>query len=234
MFCSKDMMRMSGAIGLPVPGIVLKLTPVDGKLEARLKGPSITQGYWRQPDTTAASFDEEGFYKLGDAVRFADPDDPRKGFFFDGRISEDFKLLTGTWVRVGLLRASLLHVFGAYIKDVVIAGHQQDDISILIFPDFDALKALSPDLAGATPAEIASHGEVRALFREKLKEAAAASTGSSTRVERALLMVEPPSIDGHEITDKGSINQRAVLERRAALVDELYSLPLSPRIITLG
>ena len=234
MFCSKDMMRMSGAIGLPVPGIVLKLTPVDGKLEARLKGPSITQGYWRQPDTTAASFDEEGFYKLGDAVRFADPDDPRKGFFFDGRISEDFKLLTGTWVRVGLLRASLLHVFGAYAKDVVIAGHQQDDISILIFPDFEALKTLSPDLASATGDEIVSHGEVRALFRKKLEEAAAASTGSSTRVERALLMVEPPSIDGHEITDKGSINQRAVLERRAALVDELYSLPLSPRIITLG
>jgi feruloyl-CoA synthase len=233
MFCTKDMVRSSGAIGLPVPGIELKLTPVDGKLEARLKGPSITQGYWRQPDTTAASFDEEGYYKLGDAVRFADPAEPLKGFFFDGRISEDFKLLTGTWVRVGMLRASLLHIFGSYAKDVVIAGHEQDDVSILIFPDFEALQALSADLAGAGPQEIVSHGETRALFRKKLEEAAAASTGSSNRVERAILMVEPPSIDGHEITDKGSINQRAVLARRAALVEELYSTPLSPRVIAV-
>ena len=147
LFCTKEMMRSSGAIGLPVPGIEMKLAPVDGKLEARLKGPSITQGYWRQPDTTAASFDEEGYYKLGDAVRFADPDEPLKGFFFDGRISEDFKLSTGTWVRVGMLRASLLSVFGGYAKDVVIAGHEQDDIAILIFPDFEALRALTGDLA---------------------------------------------------------------------------------------
>ena len=231
LFCTKEMARSSGAIGLPVPGVEMKLAPVDGKLEARLKGPSITQGYWRQPDTTAASFDEEGYYKLGDAVRFADPDEPLKGFFFDGRISEDFKLSTGTWVRVGMLRASLLAVFGGSVKDVVIAGHEQDDIAILIFPDFEALRALSPDLAAASPEEIVSHGATRALFREKLKEAAAASTGSSNRVERAILLVEPPSIDGHEITDKGSINQRAVLARRAALVKELYSGTPSPRVL---
>jgi feruloyl-CoA synthase len=114
---------------------------------------------------------------------------------------------------------------------VVIAGHEQDDIAILIFPDFEALRALSPDLAAASPEEIVSHGATRALFREKLKEAAAASTGSSNRVERAILLVEPPSIDGHEITDKGSINQRAVLARRAALVKELYSGTPSPRVL---
>ena len=233
LFCTKEMMRSSGAIGLPVPGIEMKLAPVDGKLEARLKGPSITQGYWRQPDTTAASFDEEGYYKLGDAVRFADPDEPLKGFFFDGRISEDFKLSTGTWVRVGMLRASLLSVFGGYAKDVVIAGHEQDDIAILIFPDFEALRGLSADLAGASLEEILSNGTTRRLFREKLQEAAAASTGSSNRVARAILLEEPPSIDGHEITDKGSINQRAVLARRAALVEELYSGTPSPRVIAL-
>jgi feruloyl-CoA synthase len=233
LFCTKDMVRSSGAIGLPVPGIEMKLAPIDGKLEARLKGPSITPGYWRQPDTTAASFDEEGYYMLGDAVRFADPNEPLKGFFFDGRISEDFKLSTGTWVRVGMLRASLISVFGGYVKDVVIAGHEQDDIAILIFPDFDALKALSPDLAGARPEEIVGYGGVRALFREKLKEAAGASTGSSNRVERAILLAEPPSIDGHEITDKGSINQRAVLARRVELVEELYSGTPSPRVIAI-
>ena len=233
LFCTKEMMRSSGAIGLPVPGIEMKLAPVDGKLEARLKGPSITQGYWRQPDTTAASFDEEGYYKLGDAVRFADPDEPLKGFFFDGRISEDFKLSTGTWVRVGMLRASLLSVFGGYAKDVVIAGHEQDDIAILIFPDFEALRALTGALAGASPEEVLSNGATRRLFREKLQEAAAASTGSSNRVARAILLEEPPSIDGHEITDKGSINQRAVLARRAALVEELYSGTPSPRVIAL-
>ena len=233
LFCTKEMMRSSGAIGLPVPGCELKLVPVDGKLEARLKGPSITQGYWRQPDTTAASFDEEGYYKLGDAVRFADPDEPLKGFFFDGRISEDFKLSTGTWVRVGMLRASLLAVFGGAVKDVVIAGHEQDDLAILIFPDFEALRALSADLAGASLEEILSNGATRRLFREKLQEAAAASTGSSNRVARAILLEEPPSIDGHEITDKGSINQRAVLARRAALVEELYSGTPSPRVIAL-
>ena len=233
LFCTKEMVRSSGAIGLPVPGIEMKLAPVDGKLEARLKGPSITPGYWRQADTTAASFDEEGYYKLGDAVRFADPDQPLKGFFFDGRISEDFKLSTGTWVRVGMLRASLLSVFGSCVKDVVVAGHEQDDISILIFPDFEALRTLSEDLAGAAPEEILSHGATRSLFRQKLNEAAAASTGSSNRVARAILLEEPPSIDGHEITDKGSINQRAVLARRAALVEELYSDAPSPRVISI-
>jgi feruloyl-CoA synthase len=233
LFCTKEMVRSSGAIGLPVPGIELKLAPVDGKLEARLKGPSITPGYWRQPETTAASFDEESYYKLGDAVRFADPDEPLKGFFFDGRISEDFKLSTGTWVRVGMLRASLLAVFGGAVKDVVIAGHERDDIAILIFPDFEALRTLSEDLAGAAPEEILSHGATRSLFRQKLNEAAAASTGSSNRVPRAILLEELPSIDGHEITDKGSINQRAVLARRAALVEELYSDAPSPRVISI-
>ncbi len=231
LFCTKDMTR-SGAIGLPVPGVTLKLAPVDGKLEARLKGPSITPGYWRMPDVTAAAFDEEGFYKLGDAVRFADPEQPIKGFFFDGRIAEDFKLASGTWVRVGLLRASLIATFAPLMKDVVVAGLNRDDIAVLIFPDMDACIKLVPHLANASPEEILGHEAVRAAFQAKLDEAVAKSTGSSTRVWRAKILAEPPSMDGHEITDKGSINQRAVLSRREALVEALYAEPVSPRILT--
>ncbi len=234
LFCTKEMMRSSGAIGLPVPGIEMKLAPVDGKLEARLKGPSITQGYWRQPDVTAASFDEEGYYKLGDAVRFADPDEPLKGFFFDGRISEDFKLSTGTWVRVGMLRASLISVFGGVRQG---RGHRRPRAGRYRDPDFPGFRGAEGAFRGPRQAPARrrslSHGATRALFREKLQEAAAASTGSSNRVVRAILLAEPPSIDGHEITDKGSINQRAVLARRAALVEELYSGTPSPRVLSI-
>jgi feruloyl-CoA synthase len=234
MFCVEGMTQ-SGAVGLPVPGVELMLAPAGGaKFEARLKGPNITPGYWRQPEETAKSFDEEGFYKLGDAVRFADPDDPLKGFFFDGRLSEDFKLSSGTWVHVGPLRARLIAAFAPYVRDIVIAGQQRDAVTLLIFPDFDACRRLARDLADASPEAIVAHPGVYALFQARLNQAADAATGSSNRAIRALLMEEPPSIDGHEMTDKGSINQRATLARRAALVEALYAEPPSARIIALS
>lgn len=234
MFCVEGMTQ-SGAIGLPVPGVELKLAPVGGgKFEARLKGPNITPGYWRQPEETADSFDEDGFYKLGDAVRFADDDDPLKGFFFDGRLSEDFKLSSGTWVHVGPLRARLIAAFAPYVRDVVIAGQERDTVAVLVFPDFDACRRLARDLEDAGPDAIVAHPGVLAQFQARLDQAAAAATGSSNRVTRALLMAEPPSIDGHEMTDKGSINQRATLVRRAALVEALYAEPPGAGVITLS
>lgn len=232
MFCIKGMTQ-AGAIGLPVPGQELKVAPVgDGKLEARLKGPNITPGYWREPEETAKSFDEEGFYKMGDAVRFADPDEPLKGFFFDGRLAEDFKLSSGTWVRVGSLRARMIAAFAPYVRDVVIAGHERNEVGALIFPDFDACR-IADELGAATPHVIAHHPAVKSLFQERLVKAARASTGSSTLVTRVLLMVEPPSIDGHELTDKGSVNQRAVLARRADKVAGLFAEPPGKCIIML-
>jgi feruloyl-CoA synthase len=206
MFCTRDMTR-SGAIGLPVPGVQLKLAPVDGKLEARLKGPSITPGYWRQPEITAASYDEEGFYRLGDAVRFADPNDPLKGFF-DGRIAEDFKLSSGTWVRVGILRARLIAALAPYVRDAVIAGEGQDDIAVLLFPDMDACRDLVPHLhlANAPVADILASDAVRARFRALLDEAAHASTGSSTRWERASSTGRLPWTDTKSRTRARSIS----------------------------
>ena len=187
-------------MGLPPPGQEMKLVPIAGKLEARLKGPNITPGYWRQPELTAAAFDEEGYYRLGDAFVFADPHDPQKGLLFRGRIAEDFKLATGTWVHVGPLRARFIEHFAPLVRDVVFAGEGRSELGALIFP-----------AATASPGEL--------LSRLKTLE----STGSSNRVARALVLEEPPSLDAGEMTDKGSLNQRAVLARRAARVEELYS-----------
>ncbi|HVV61578.1 MAG TPA: feruloyl-CoA synthase [Pseudolabrys sp.] len=230
--CSWDFDR-PGNIGLPAPGVELKLVPNEGKLEARLRGSLITPGYWRQDDLTTAAFDEEGFYKLGDALKFVDPDDPAKGLLFDGRIAEDFKLSTGTWVSVGPLRARFIDHFAPYIRDVVFAGADRDDIAALVFPDFEACRKLAGLAADATPAQIVAHATVRGRFSALLNALAAASAGSSTRVARALLMAAAPSMDVGEMTDKGSINQRAVLNNRAALVDELYAVPLSSAVIAI-
>ncbi|MCZ7660601.1 MAG: feruloyl-CoA synthase [Xanthobacteraceae bacterium] len=220
-------------MGLPPPGLEVKLVPADGKLEARLRGPSITPGYWREPGLTARAFDPEGYYRLGDALRFEDPDDPRKGLLFDGRIAEDFKLGTGTWVSVGPLRARFLEHCAPYARDVVIAGADREEIAVLVFPDLEACRRLAPDLAAdAGAAAILADPRVRREFAFLLGTLARASTGSSTRVARALLLEAPPSLDQGEITDKGSINQRAVLAARAAQVEELYAEPLSPRVIS--
>ncbi len=213
-----------GNMGHPMAGVELKLTPVGGKLEARVRAPTVTSGYWRNPELTRKAFDEEGYYRFGDAVRFAKPGDAAGGFLFDGRISEDFKLATGTWVSVGPLRAALVAALAPLAKDAVIAGHDRDDVTALIFPDFEQCRAL----AGAAALDDA---RVREAFGKRLRAFAALATGSSNRVERIVLLAEPPSLDAGEITDKGSINQRAVLERRAGLVAELYAEPIAPSVI---
>src|SRR5215813_7834951 len=228
--CSWDFDR-PGNIGLPAPGVELKLVPNEGKLEARLRGPHITPGYWRQEHLTREAFDAEGFYKIGDALKFVDPNDPGKGLLFDGRIAEDFKLSTGTWVSVGPLRARFVDHFAPYVRDAVFAGADRDDIAALVFPDVEACRKLAGLGSDASPAAIVAAPAVRATFAERLKKLAAASPGSSTRVSRAIVMAEPPSMDKGEATDKGSINQRAVLKNRATLVDELYALPLSSRVV---
>jgi feruloyl-CoA synthase len=220
-------------IGLPPPGLDVKLVPLsDGKYEARLKGPSITPGYWREPELTAQALDEEGFYKLGDALRFDDPARPEQGLLFEGRIAEDFKLATGTWVHVGPLRAAFIARCAPYVKDVVIAGADRDYLAALIFPDLDVCRRFAPDLpASANVAEIVVHEGVRSEFRHLLDSFAMQATGSSNRIVRAMLADTPPSLDIGEATDKGSINQRMVLKNRAALVDELYADELSPRVL---
>ncbi|MGZ5866730.1 MAG: feruloyl-CoA synthase [Xanthobacteraceae bacterium] len=230
--CSWDF-DQPGNIGLPAPGVELKLVPNEGKLEARLRGPHITPGYWRQDHLTREAFDEEGFYRIGDALKFVDPSDPGKGLLFDGRIAEDFKLSTGTWVSVGPLRARFVDHFAPYVRDVVFAGADHDDIAVLVFPDIEACRRLGGLGSDASPTEIVDALPVRAKFAELLAKLAAVSPGSSTRVQRAILMAEPPSMDKGEMTDKGSINQRAVLKNRAALVDELYAVPLSSRAIAV-
>ena len=219
-------------MGLPGPGIELKLVPAQGKLEARLRGPNITPGYWRQPELTAKAFDEEGFYKLGDALKFEDPNEPRKGLLFDGRLTEDFKLSTGTWVSVGPLRTQIINRFQPYMRDVVLAGENENDVTALGVPDMPAIRALHPELdKKLSDAEVLNSEIVRAKVKERLTAFKRESTGSSNRLTRVLLMDEPPSMDAGEMTDKGSINQRAVLGRRANLVKELYSTPPSERVI---
>jgi feruloyl-CoA synthase len=219
-------------MGLPAPGIELKLVPSQGKLEARLKGPNITPGYWRQPELTAKAFDEEGFYKLGDALKFEDPNDPRKGLLFDGRLTEDFKLSTGTWVSVGPLRTQIMNRFQPYMRDVVLAGENENEVTALGIPDMPAIRALHSELdKKLSDADVLNSEGVRAKVKERLTAFARESTGSSNRLTRVLLMDEPPSMDAGEMTDKGSINQRAVLGRRANLVKELYANPPSARVI---
>ena len=221
-------------MGLPVPGMALKLVPVDGKLEARVKGPNVTPGYWRAPDLTAQAFDAEGYYRLGDAMKLEDPARPDRGLLFDGRVAEDFKLSTGTWVSVGPLRGRIIDYFAPYVRDVVIAGQDRNEIGALVFPALDACRALAPDLPDAADAAaILSDARVRAEFARRLRAFADTSTGSSNRACRLVLLAEPPSLDAGEMTDKGSINQRAVLDRRGAIVQSLYADPPPASIIVL-
>jgi feruloyl-CoA synthase len=219
-------------MGLPGPGIELKLVPSQGKLEARLRGPNITPGYWRQPELTAKAFDDEGYYKLGDALKFEDPSEPQKGLLFDGRLTEDFKLSTGTWVSVGPLRTQIMNRFQPYMRDVVLAGENENEVTALGIPDMPAIRALHPELdKNLSDAEVLNAEPVRTRVKERLIAFMRESTGSSNRLTRVLLMDEPPSMDAGEMTDKGSINQRAVLSRRANLVKELYANPPSARVV---
>jgi feruloyl-CoA synthase len=223
-----------GIVGMPNKGIELKLVPNAGKLEARVRGPSITPGYWRRPDLTQSAFDEEGFYKLGDALRWAEPNNPAAGFEFDGRVAEDFKLATGTWVSVGPMRLAFVEKFDPLVRDAVATGHDRDDVGMLVFPDEQAVRKLAPHLPRDTPfAEVLADRAVTAVFRERLAAAARNSTGSSSRVARIALQARPPSIDRGEATDKGSLNQRAVLANRAAEVEALYAERAPPHVVTL-
>jgi feruloyl-CoA synthase len=218
----------SGHVGLPVLGNDAKLVPNNGKLDVRAKGPNVTPGYWRQPELTQAAFDEEGFYKFGDALKLAVPGDFDAGFDFDGRIAEDFKLASGTWVSVGPLRARFVAACAPLVRDVVIAGINRDEISALVVLDLDGCRLINPALAPGDIATAASDAKVRAAFVKRFKKFLATSTGSSTRVTRAVLLDTSLSIDRGEVTDKGSINQRAVLDHRSGLIEQLYA-PAPPR-----
>ena len=212
-----------GLVGLPLPGITLKLAPSGSKYEVRVKGPTVTSGYHGDPEKTAAAFDEEDFYKLGDAARFLDPDDPTQGLVFDGRVTEDFKLDSGTWVSVGTLRPDLVAACSPYVFDMVVAGQDKPFVGALIWPSPAALPTL-----GDNPLE-----KLTALLKERIGEFNRTAGGSSRRIARFIVMTEPPSIDGGEITDKGYVNQRATLERRHALVDALYAEPPGAGVIAV-
>ncbi len=224
--------ELSSAIGLPVPGVEAKLVPWGAKLEIRVRGPNVTPGYWRQDALTREAFDDERFYRMGDAARPVDPRDLSKGLVFDGRIKEDFKLSTGTWVSVGPLRAKILTHFAPYVRDAVIAGHDRDEVAMLVVPDVDACRTLCPDLPASAPASaVIGHSGVRMCLRTLLVTFAAGATGSATRLGRAIMLEEPPSLDAGEVTDKGSLNQRAILDRRRSLVDDLYADQPPPHVI---
>lgn len=213
----------SGNIGVPAAGVDVKLLPNGDKLEIRVKGPVVTPGYWRRDDITKSAFDEEGFYLIGDAVRLADASDPGKGFFFDGRVAEDFKLTTGTWVSVGSMRVAGIEALAPLAQDIVVTGHGRADIGFLIFANMAACREWAGAAAEVEPEQVLQHPAVVARVQSGLRALKAQGGGSSTMATRALLMSEPPSVDAGEITDKGYTNQRAVLARRAALVEELYA-----------
>lgn len=207
-----------GLVGLPLPGIQLKLAPSGSKYEVRVKGPTVASGYHKDPERTSAAFDEEGFYKLGDAARFVDPDDPAKGLVFDGRVTEDFKLDSGTWVSVGVLRPDIVAACSPYIHDAVITGQDKPFIGAMLWPSPAGLAALVADPGPGTPLE-----KLVAILRDRLAAFNAVAGGSSRRIGRFTILTEPPSIDAGEITDKGYVNQRCTLDRRAERVEALYA-----------
>ncbi len=212
----------AGYLGVPTPGLELKLAPVDGKTEVRYKGPNVTPGYWRNEAATRDCFDDEGFFCTGDAVLWIDENDVHQGLKFDGRIAEDFKLGTGTFVSVGPLRARIIAAGAPYVQDAVITGLNLGEVGALIFPT-PAVRKLSGLPEGAPLQDVLESAPVQAHFQRVVNELAAGATGSANRVARLHLMHEPPSIDRGEVTDKGSINQHAVLKERAALVEALHA-----------
>lgn len=216
----------AGHIGLPAAGMEIKLVPNGDKMELRLKGPNVTPGYWRDADKTREAFDEDGFYMIGDAVKPADENDMSKGFVFDGRVSEDFKLSTGTWVNFAGVRKAVIGACAPLIRDVVLTGADRNHLGALIFPDFEACARHAGLPAGTDPERIAEHPAVRDKFAADLAALAARATGSSNHIARAHVMIAPPDIDKGEVTDKGSINQRAVLAARSDLVEALYAEPV--------
>ena len=213
----------AGVIGLPVPGTELEMLPNAGKLELRLRGPNITPGYFRQDELTREAFDEDGFYRTGDAGKFADADDPAKGILFDGRVAEDFKLLTGSWVSTGMVRVAAISACTEIIQDAVVTGHDRDEIGLLIIPNLAGINKLAGGGHDDSLQDLLSNERVGQMLRDDLAAYNSENPGSSTRIARVLFLVKPLDIDAGEITDKGYVNQRAVLERRSALVEKLYS-----------
>ncbi len=219
-----------GLVGLPLPGITLKLVPNGTKLEVRVKGPTVTPGYHKRPDLTKAAFDDEGFYSLGDAAKFIDDADPSQGLVFDGRVTEDFKLDSGTWVSAGTLRAAAVAAASPLIFDCVVCGQDKPYVGLLAWP----VAAAAKEICGTSdPAAVVNDPAIRAFVQEKFAAFNKAQTGSSSRIRRVILMAEPPSVDGHEITDKGYVNQRATMDRRKALVDKLFVTTPEPEVIEI-
>lgn len=224
----------SGVIGIPVPGTILKLVPNAGKLEVRVKGPNVFPGYWKNPEATAKAFDADGFYRIGDAMKFVDPSRPELGLLFDGRVSEDFKLLTGTWVHVGAIRVAGIDALKPVAQDIVVTGHDRNTVGFLVFPNLPECRRLCPDLpADAAVEEVLAHPAVRTCVAQGLRTMRANGSGSSMFASNALLMAEPPSVEAGEITDKGYLNQRLVLNRRAHLVNALYAEQPDQTVIQL-
>jgi feruloyl-CoA synthase len=223
-----------GNIGVPAPGNEVKLVPVEDKLEIRVRGPNVTPGYFKAPELTAKAFDEEGWLRTGDAVRFADAADPAAGLLFDGRVAENFKLMSGVWVNVGTLRTAVIAAGAPVIEDAVVTGHDRDEIGLLIFPSLAGLRSLCPELGvDARLEDMVGSATVRGALAAGLARHNAQSQGSSMRISRCLVLTEPPSIDANEITDKGYLNQRAVLTKRAALVERLHARPAAAEVIEI-
>jgi feruloyl-CoA synthase len=221
----------AGAIGVPVPGVELKLVPSGGKLEVRVRGPNVTPGYWRRPDLTAAAFDEDGFYKPGDAVRFAEPAEPAGGIVFDGRLAEDFKLATGTWVHVGGLRVGALAAASPALQDAIVAGENREFIGVLAWLSAAGCHKLIGGKASLP--DLSRHPAVRAHVDAAIAKWNAAHRGSSERIARIVLLADAPAIDANEITDKGYINQRLALERRKADVERLFAAKPEADVIVI-
>lgn len=222
----------AGNIGLPAPGVTLKLVPSGNKTEVRVKGPNVMPGYLDEPELTRRAFDDEGFYLMGDAVRFVDPERPEAGIAFDGRVAEDFKLSSGTWVSVTHVRTGVVARAGGVLSDVVVCGHDRESLGLLAWPSIAGCHAL---LGGDRPiSELAAEAAVRSRVHEILAAWNADNPASSMKISRVMLLGEPPSSDAGEITDKGYTNQRACLERRQADVDELFADPPSARVQLVG
>lgn len=224
----------AGWIGLPVAGVEAKLVSAGSKTEIRFRGDSVSPGYWRQPELTEKAFDEEGYFKTGDAIKFVDDNDLEKGFRFDGRISEDFKLDTGTWVSAGPLRSQFLDFFGPLVKDVVIVGRDKPFVSGLVFPDFEYCRQSEKTLANLSDKELSNHSLITGLFENKLIAFSKNATGSASRIKKISLQFDQPSLDAHEITDKGSLNASAVQENRIDMVNSLYEDNLQQNEVSIS
>ncbi len=223
----------SGLIGLPHPGVELKLVPIDdARYEVRVRSAAVTPGYLGQPDLSAKSFDEEGFFLMGDAATFVDPQSPEEGLAFAGRVAEEFKLQSGVFVRVGSLRVECINALAPLVADVVVTGADRADVGLLAWLNLNACRELAGQFE-ATLADLIASPKVRHALRDALTRQNVRNTGSSTRIRRVLLLAEPASMDAGEITDKGYVNQRRVLDLRASWVERLYAQPTDENVILI-